>query len=148
MSIFFRSRLKAFDTFFLGKGYSQENIVSDNDYWKKSDDFRIFKKDNLLAIITLNYRENLININFSLVKIIEHNTVEFFFKKIGLYNYPDKRISLSNYDPINKSSAQAIFWERLQFNNRSEVPALIEKQIAFLSENIGDIEDTLKFNEN
>lgn len=108
---FFRSKLKAFDTFFLSKGYHHEKIVSDRGYWKLSDDFRIFKKDNLLAIITLDYRDNLIDIDPSLVKIIEHNTVEFFTKKIGLYTYPDKNknISLSRYDPINKSSTESFF---------------------------------------
>ncbi len=150
MGIFFGSKLKAFDTFFLSKGYHHEDIVSDNDYWKLSDDFRIFKKDKLLAIITLDYRDNLVGIDFSLVKIVKHNTVEFFTKKVGLYIYPDKNknISLSNYDPINKSSTQTLFRDRVQFNNRSQVPALIEKQIAFLSENIADIEATLQFTEN
>lgn len=150
MGIFFSSKLKAFDTFFLSKGYHQEDIVSDNNYWKLSDDFRIFKKEKLLAIITLNYRENLISINFSLVKIVKDNRVEFFTKRIGTQVYSDKNknIWLAEYDPINKSSTDTFFWDRVQFNTRSEISALIQKQIAFLSENIEDIEDTLQFNEN
>lgn len=150
MGIFFRNKLKAFDVFFFSKGYQHEEIVSDRGYWKLSDAFRIFKKNNLLAIITLDYRDNILDIDFSLVKIIEHNKVEFFSKKVGLYIYPDKNknISLSKYDPINKSSIQTLFRDRVQFNNRNEVPALIEKQIAFLSENIADIEYTLQFTEN